>query len=82
LEDAHSVILGSLVHCNIHFKGEGLDRLLNYVDNAMLRWAARWGRYDVLKGGTRQSYSPLTAEVVVDGTGAAGGSDALPAAAS
>jgi hypothetical protein len=29
-------------------QGEGLERLVSYVDNAMLRWAARAGRYDML----------------------------------
>jgi hypothetical protein len=47
-QDAHYPMLGKLVHCNVLFKGPGLQRLLTLVDNAMQRWAARHGRYDVL----------------------------------
>ncbi|EFN58307.1 hypothetical protein CHLNCDRAFT_142310 [Chlorella variabilis] len=50
LEDSHYGLLGSLVHCNLMFREAGLQRLLTYVDNAMQRWAARRGRFDVLAG--------------------------------
>ncbi|GAB4817394.1 hypothetical protein N2152v2_004440 [Parachlorella kessleri] len=39
---------GYMVECNLRLKGDSLLRLLHYVDNAMLRWAARTGRYEVL----------------------------------
>jgi hypothetical protein len=64
LEDTHYALLGSLVHCSLRLRGEGLDRLLSYVDGAMLRWAARHGRHDVLKGGRRRSFSALTTPIV------------------
>lgn len=36
---------GALVNCNIRLDGRGLQRLVDIVDNAMLRWAARTGCY-------------------------------------
>lgn len=33
----------------MHFGPEAKQRLINYFDQAMMRWAAKRGRYDVLE---------------------------------
>lgn len=40
---------GGLVNCNLHFGPEARQRMANYVDQAVMRWAARQGRYGVLE---------------------------------
>ena len=46
--DSHYPLLGALVHCNLRLGPNSLRRLLLFTDAALLRWAARHGRYDVL----------------------------------
>ena len=42
-------ISGHLFNCNIHLQGDAMQRLLVYVDAALIRWAERTGRYAVLE---------------------------------
>lgn len=60
---------GSLVNCNLRFGDEGKQRMLNYVDQAMMRWAARQGRWDVIRPLQQQRADELAAS----GGGAADG---------
>ncbi|KAL4439224.1 hypothetical protein ABPG77_004126 [Micractinium sp. CCAP 211/92] len=52
---------GSLVNCNLRFGDEGKQRMLNYVDQAMMRWAARQGRWDVIRPLQQQRADELAA---------------------
>lgn len=45
---------GALANCNLLIRGSGLERLLAYVDQAMLLWAARTGRYEAVASIHRQ----------------------------
>ncbi|PSC70088.1 isoforms B C isoform X1 [Micractinium conductrix] len=40
---------GALIHCNLRFGPEGTQRLMQHVDAALLHWAERNGRYEVLQ---------------------------------
>lgn len=62
---------GALVNCNLRFGDEGMTRMLNYVDQAMLRWAARQGRWDVVR--------PLQEQRAAELGGAAGAAAEAPA---
>ncbi len=50
-QDAHYPLIGALVHCNLRLGPVALQRLGHFVDQAMRRWAARTGRYEVLQQG-------------------------------
>lgn len=50
-QDAHYPLIGALVHCNLRLGPGALLRLGHFVDQAMRRWAARTGRYEVLQQG-------------------------------
>lgn len=41
---------------------QGMRRMQNYVDQAMLRWAARYGRFDVLEPLRQQRAAELQAQ--------------------
>jgi len=53
---------GALVNCNLFFGQTAKQRMLYYVDAAMMRWAARKGRFDIIEPLQRLRAAEMAAE--------------------